>query len=105
MKTEKENPVSVTTEPIFNIHIDFADGSNPIIYYNLSLARALDVLKEWCEEWILSPDNDCKLNGATWYWHARRRELKKQSVYEPESEQMAIDISSILEAEFTEPEE
>ena len=61
------------TEPIFSIHIDFADGSNPVVYYNLSLARALDVLKEWCENWILTPGKNCKLNDYIWRWHAHAR--------------------------------
>lgn len=68
-----KNDIRLETEPIFSIHIDFADGSNPVVYYNLSLARVMDILKEWCENWILSPAEGCNLNDPIWYWHARAR--------------------------------
>lgn len=61
------------TEPIFSLHIDFPDGSNPVDYHNLNLKQTTVVLAEWSEKWILSPDEDCKLNGAVWNWHARAR--------------------------------
>lgn len=92
------------TEPIFSIHIDFSDGSQPIDYHSLSLARALDALKEWSENWILSPDPDCKLNDAVWKWHARPRgqdfidlmtELAKTRTCEPDDED---DLGSVLDA-------
>ena len=73
MSSEKKKALTLETEPIFSIHIDFLDGSNPVVYYNLSLARAMDTLKEWCENWILFPDKECKLSGSIWYWHARAR--------------------------------
>lgn len=78
---------SLETEPIFSIHIDFADGSNPIVYYNLSLARALDVLKEWCENWILAPDKDCKLNDSIWMWHAHARNKEKVDYFDLTSQE------------------
>ena len=71
--SSKKETISLETEPIFSIHIDFADGSNPVMYYNLSLARVMDTLKEWCENWILFPAKDCKLTDSVWYWHARSR--------------------------------
>ena len=73
MNSETKKVIYLETEPIFSIHIDFADGSNPVVYYNLNLARTMDVLKEWSENWILAPDKDCKLNDAVWMWHAWAR--------------------------------
>ena len=73
MSPDKKRMPHLETEPIFSIYIDFADGSNPVAYYNLNLARTMDVLKEWSENWILAPDKDCKLNDAVWKWHAWAR--------------------------------
>lgn len=73
MSSEKKDLPVIETEPIFAIHIDFSDGSNPMVYYNLSLASVMDVLKEWSKNWILFPDKDCKLDGPIWFWHAHAR--------------------------------
>lgn len=94
--SSKKETISLETEPIFSIHIDFADGSNPVIYYNLSLARALDVLKEWCENWILAPDKDCKLSSTIWYWHARARSKEDVDLFDltyPDEEETADEDS------------
>ena len=60
-------------EPVFSIHIDFEDGSNPIVYYAQKLTDAADILKEWSVNWILVPDVRSYLDGI-WYFHARARE-------------------------------
>jgi len=60
-------------EPIFSIHIDFADGSNPMVYYNLNLRQASRVLMDWSKNWILTPDINSKLNDQIWNWHAKQR--------------------------------
>ena len=99
----KQTIDKIETEPIFGIHIDFANGSNPIVYYNLSLARTLDVLKEWSEEWILSPDNKCKLISTVWYWHARERSREKPS--NNKTEDYADLLAPFPDSEFTEPTE
>ena len=65
--------MSPETEPIFCIHIDFADGSNPVEYYNLALAQACQVLENWSEDWILTPDLDTYLGDTMWNWHAHAR--------------------------------
>lgn len=67
--------VVLGTEPIFSIHIDFPDGSNPVEYHNLNLKQTTVVLAEWSENWILTPDKDCKLNDTVWNWHANARGL------------------------------
>ena len=105
-KTKK--PVCLETEPIFSIHIDFADGSNPVMYYNLSLARVMDILKEWCENWILFPAKDCKLTDSVWYWHARARgrgliDLMRE-LKEEESDEDEDDVEPLME-DSLDPEE
>lgn len=65
------------TEPIFSIHIDFADGSNPIVYYNLSLTQVARVLTDWSEEWILTPAKDFLTTDSIWFWHAHARNAKE----------------------------
>lgn len=42
-------------EPTFCIHIEFADGSNPMLYYDLLQDAAFDVLKQWSKNYILTP--------------------------------------------------
>ena len=68
--------IDIETEPIFGIHIDFSDKSQPIEYLNLNLISATKVLQEWSEDWILSPVKDCKLNDLVWKWNARPRNVK-----------------------------
>ena len=60
-------------EPLYSIHIDFEDGSNPIVYYAMKLTDAADVLKEWSVNWVLVADESAYLDGI-WYFHARPRE-------------------------------
>lgn len=66
--------MSHETEPIFCVHIDFSDGSNPVDYYNLALAQACQVLENWSEDWILTPDPNSSLADSVWYWHAHARD-------------------------------
>ena len=81
------------TEPIFNIHIEFCDGSKPIEYFNLNLVQAAKVLQDWSEEWILIPE-DCRLNGTTWRWHANVRQVTKPKTNDIE------DYAEILDPEY-----
>ena len=86
MDKKKPEHFVMEWEPIFGVHIDFADGSNPVDYYNLNLARTLDVLKEWSENWILTPDRDCKLNSSVWRWYARIRKKEDPNLLDAADE-------------------
>lgn len=61
-------------EPTFCIHIEFADGSNPMLYYDLLQDAAFDVLKQWSKLYILTPlkyveDGDYRMM----YWRAKSK--------------------------------
>lgn len=60
-------------EPVFSVQIHFEDGREPVVYYGMPLTEVLDILKEWCAEWILIPDIGSYLDGI-WNFCARPRE-------------------------------
>ena len=60
-------------EPVFSVHIRFEDGREPVLYYGMRMPEVLDILKEWCQNWILVPDVGSYLDG-TWIFYARPRE-------------------------------
>ena len=93
----------VETEPIFGIHIEFCDGSKPMEWFNLNLKQAAGVLQEWSEEWILIPENDCKLNGTMWNWHANVRHSAKQKDKDDTEPYSEILDPYYLNSEETEP--
>lgn len=88
--------INLETEPIFSIHISFADGSNPVVYYNLNLEQACRVLIEWSEEWILSPAGNIKLDDSIWYWHARERNHDIQEAIHDDSREYESSADSAL---------
>ena len=91
------------TEPIFGIHITFADGSKPMEWFNLNLTQAAKVLTDMSEDWILVPE-DVKLNGETWKWHAnvRRKEAESREKIETYADILDPLYHPIIEEE-TEP--
>lgn len=98
-----QKQMHVETEPIFGIHIEFCDGSKPMEWFNLNLKQAAGVLQEWSEEWILIPENDCKLNGSMWNWHANVRHSAKQKDKDDTETYSEILDPYYLNSEETEP--
>ena len=86
--------IDIETEPIFGVHIEFSDKSQPMEYLNLNLISATKVLQEWSEQWILSPEKDCKLSDLVWKWNARPRKSKRSKNKNIE------DYSDILDSEY-----
>ena len=67
-------------EPTFCIHIEFADSSNPMLYYDLLQDAAFDVLKQWSRLYILTPlkyfgDGNYRMM----YWRAKLKNSRDSS--------------------------
>ena len=44
------------SEPIYNLHYRFADGSNSMLWYHKTMAEVADILKKWSKNWIIEPE-------------------------------------------------
>lgn len=73
-------------EPIFNLRIDFTDGSNSVRYHNLDLGRTMVALQVWAEDYILIPLENCSLAGPLWVFTATRRGSATEDEDEKEEE-------------------
>ena len=42
----------------FGLHMDFEDGSNPIIYYDLTSEELAETILKWTKNFVLKPNKN-----------------------------------------------
>ena len=109
-KIEGVNPkVLYETEPIYNLRIEFCDGSNPIEHFNLGIESVLDVIRNLNEDWIIILDEFSPAKNNTWLLHANVRHGRKPKVHAPEEEEEDLPEEPgsefVPDLEYTEPGE
>ena len=53
--------------PIYSIHIQFADGSNPYVRYNMTLGQFAEEKAQWEERYILVELKDTVVKSIKFY--------------------------------------